>query len=300
MRSSPVLRKALITSFVGAVTYALTEFLLTDQDFQLVLTVFVGGLTLVIQFMVDSDRRIAGFEQLLADLNESTSLLAQLEKSPWHGESILGVVRSAVALTSPSPLVQDFVEAETVRFSELLETLREGRANYDGEDRDWILSLTRCVRVGIDAISTPQTDAAPDSAYGFWRSDLGLRFLAEQRIAARRVPVRRVFVLPGNEPPTNPDFLQICKDQIEQGVQVRWVNEPDLRSDLRNALVGLVIFDGAVSYEVTPAQLAATDGKPSIVSTQMVTRTRQVDARRRYFNDVWAVATPLSIEEPAR
>jgi hypothetical protein len=69
---------------------------------------------------------------------------------------------------------------------------RGGYVAYDGEDRDWLLGLTRHAQSSIDTTSLMAVDASGGGfgEGGLWSSDLGRRYLEVQREAVQRAGCR--------------------------------------------------------------------------------------------------------------
>ena len=129
---------------------------------------------------------------------------------------------------------------------------------YDGEDRDWLLGLTREAQTSIDAISLSTVDAGVLGLDGgLWTSDLGIRYLELQREAiARNVRIRRIFVFEHERRwPSDESFLRVTQMQRDVGVEVRMLDHQLIPDWMQSMIFDFIVFDGAVSYETTPAHV---------------------------------------------
>ena len=93
--------------------------------------------------------------------------------------------------------------SEIERMARFIYGLGEGQAaEYEGEDQDWLLTLTRTAKQSISMrpVRPRSTGGGMDFDDGFWTTALGRRYLGAQRDAASHgVTVRRLFIL------TSPD-----------------------------------------------------------------------------------------------
>ena len=146
------------------------------------------------------------------------------------------------------------------------------RSAYDGEDRDWLLGLTREAEISIDAISLSTVDAGVHGLDGgLWTSDLGIRYLELQREAiARKVRIRRIFVFENEEMARDESFQRITQMQRDVGVEVRMLDHQLIPHWMQSMIFDFIVFDGAISYETTPATtFAVSQTKPGILRTRL-------------------------------
>src|SRR5262249_36495681 len=153
-------------------------------------------------------------------------LFRLIEESELGKELIVQLLRHATSISQDSPpLIYKFAEAEISRLSRYLKDLGQGAdLTYDGEDRDWLLGLTRVASKTIAATSLSTVDGWGNGLVdgGLWTSDLGVHYLEAQREAIRRgVEIRRLFIVDRPDLPSNPDFTSILKLHTEIGVRVR-------------------------------------------------------------------------------
>ncbi|GLZ75811.1 hypothetical protein Afil01_06180 [Actinorhabdospora filicis] len=302
---SNILRKVLVTGVIGALGFGLTELVLPNGPWSWLSSVFLGSVAFVTQFLVDVERRLDSVERTyqkessatrslihsdFSKINEAAKLSREMDGSGLPIDDIVRLIRSATHITPIVPqLVLDLARTEIARVSAILEDLaRGGDVSYEGEDRDWLISLTRLAHHSIDAVSLDTVDVGTEH---FLSSHIGRLYLTEQARSVRRgVRVRRVHVLNPLDP--NPQALdQVTREQEQLGIEVR-VLPPERRPRSTKALVDFIVFDGTLSYETTPAS-EQTEATPVIVDTRLVPDEQRVARRRQMFADLWDAAIPL-------
>jgi hypothetical protein len=162
---------------------------------------------------------------------------------------------------------------------------QRGEITYDGEDRDWLLALTRNAQASIDAFSFMAVDASGQDFDngGLWASDLGQRYLeAQQKALDRRVTIRRIFLLDDPDGAHDPGLLRMCEIQQKLGISIRILDPLTLPGPHRDwmfdfvmfdfvmfdfVMFDFVVFDSVISYESTPTPWAEEGTKPAVVST---------------------------------
>jgi hypothetical protein len=303
-----ILRKVMVSLAVGGFVYLITE--LTGQDliWNLTMSIFLGGLTLVVQLLMSFENRLAAVEEAgnnhmgrietmvrsgFAKINEVTELFNLVELSALRTDAITELVRHATQIDPSSPpLVLRFAQAELIRFSHFLKDVSEsGNVIYEGEDRDWLLSLARNAGSSIDATSLTTMDVAGRGFMddGLWTSDFGQRYLEAQREALQQnVKIRRLFVLvDGLTAIDHEDLLSVCLPQQELGIEVRVLDPIDIPTARREALFDFIVFDDVVSYETTAAPRLAESARSSILNTRIELRPDRVQSRIRRFEYLW-------------
>lgn len=314
-RTTTLVRKVILTAGTGLVTFAISETLEGPLNVsmaqQIVLSTLIGGVTLLTQFLHEFEQRITRLElqqdvslrkiQLAIDngfasVSEATRFLAQVEDSPLSTGVLTDLVRAAGRMGNSRPdIVIDLGHYELRRATTLLRSLGNGfEVFYDGEDREWLLGLTRNAKVSIDATSLATVDAGPNSfESGLWMNDLGGRYLDLQRSAsARGVRIRRIFVFDDSPGLDRRGFEQTCQLQYSSGVEVRTLDSMTVPPHLKNLIFDFVLFDGVLSYETTPATRMDARGKPAIVTTRLVLDPERIRGRRDRFEALWSVAQP--------
>jgi hypothetical protein len=322
MQTPPVARRIALTVATGGVAFLLTN--VTDQPLfpALVLSLLVGGITLLGQFLFDLDRRQADLVAELAALREQSATTDERVRAGLRDEvakigdatllhqrleqasSQLGVVSRLVErLTATSGVAPGLgmrvAYAELAAATDLLDVVsRDGEAASDGEDRDWLIALTElCVR-SIDAVS--HGSQGPDESFsddGFWDTELGGRYLELQREATRRgVRVRRMFVVPNAQAAAHPDFRVLLASHVDAGVVVRVLVISSLSPSWRRHIPDIVLFDDEVSYELSLAPRVASSRLREFVMTRLSVQPTRVRDRARQFADLWDLAADIGDE----
>jgi uncharacterized protein DUF6879 len=303
---SEIPRKIVVTLGVGGLAYFITDLLSStsqqNQIWSLIMSVFIGGITLVTQFLLDLENRLTKLEKSQAKhaadveeqvrvgfskINEATELFALVEDSALRTDRVIQLVRNSAQISSTTqPLISRFAQNEIGRLSSLLKRLSDSaEVLYEGEDRNWLLSLTGTVADTIDAISLTTVDAVG----GLWSSDLGQRYLDAQRdaIVHRGIHIRRVFILDIPELLTDPDFLNTCTLQREMGVEVRILELSAVPGLRRNSLFDFIVFDDSISYEMTAATRTGDRARASVLTTRLELQPERVKHRVQWFTDLW-------------
>jgi len=304
----------------GGVVYLITNLTNLGQIWALTITAFLGSVVLVVQFLVEFEDRLMGVEgqqslrleemelkqvahagemrelvrQSFAKVNQATELFGRVEESGLRTDQVIELVQHSALIHPGAPaLVRRLAEHEIQRTAEFLKELSGGAASYEGEDRDWLLTLAAHAQRSIDATSLNTVDTrgkGPDSS--FWQSDLGQRYLKVQRGRARNgVKIRRIFIVDRPSIATGLDFLAACRKQAQLQIDVRILDYAD-----NEDLFDMVLFDDMIMYETTPA--TSTDGAspPGILHTQLVLRPDVVSKRVEQYHDLWESARPLVLD----
>jgi hypothetical protein len=291
-----VLRRVVLTTAAGGATYLVTNLANQNQIWAIALSVFIGGVTLVLQFLIEFERRLESVEVAFAKVSEAAELFGLMESSALPTEVLKGFVRHSSQFDlGASPLVLSLAQHEITRTSDCLKELSEGReVAYAGEDSNWLLTLARNAQFTIDAVSLPTVDGYGhgfDS--GFWFSDLGQRYVKLQSSAIKRgVNVRRVFVVDRSKLNSQPD---VWRRQRDIGIRVRVLdlagiaNLPRVAVDL--ILSDFIIFDDLITYEMAPEPVGVDGSR--ILSTRLVLRPDRVKERIECFNEIWEFADEL-------
>ncbi|HET8660532.1 MAG TPA: phosphatidylserine/phosphatidylglycerophosphate/cardiolipin synthase family protein, partial [Micromonosporaceae bacterium] len=239
-------RKLLITLAVAGVTFPITQLFNPGRAdpglvWSVAGSVFVGGVTFIVQFLIDVERRLEAtesgqqrqgraIERIVNDrfmkVNQATELFGHVEASRLRTGDVVDLVRHSTHIDDRTPdLLANFVKQEVMRLSNLLRRLGEGQdVLYEGEDRDWLLSLTRSAASTIEAVSLSTMDANGQKLIDndLWKSDLGWRYLDIQKDAVRRkVRIRRIFIFDRPEVLEDLNFLEVYRKHQSFGIEVR-------------------------------------------------------------------------------
>jgi hypothetical protein len=257
----------------------------------------------LILFIVDTEIRISAVGERVTTGFTQIGRLAEL--SGKMGRSSLGRAPLEDFLETASqvdervnPLLQRLARREVDRVALFLRQLPTGlEISYEGEDRDWMLGLTREARASIDAISLSTVDAGALSLDGgLWTSDLGRRYLELQREAVNRnVLIRRIFVVEEEHEGMVRDesFLRIITMQREMGVRVRLLDHKLIPDWMRSIVLDFIVFDGAVGYETTPTTtFASGQNRPGKLRTRLAPEPARVRDLEGWFEELWKTADP--------
>jgi Family of unknown function (DUF6879) len=254
-------------------------------------------------FIVDTEIRIsavgervtAGFTQIgrLAELS------GLMERSSLGPQLLTDFLKTAGQVDGRvNPLLQRVAVREVERVALFLRQLPVGiEISYDGEDRDWMLALTREARTSVNAISLSTVDAGVLGLDGgLWTSDLGQRYLELQREAVTRdVRIRRIFVVEHEheEMVQDESFLRITAMQRDIGVEVRMLDHKLIPDWMRSMIFDFIVFDGAVSYETTPTtSFTSGQTRPAMLRTRLAPQPKRVQELMERFEKLWEQADP--------
>ncbi|MEU5279771.1 hypothetical protein AB0G87_25560 [Streptomyces asoensis] len=281
-----VTQKILITVVAGGVVFLLTNVVgPSDEDgpWQLVLSVLCGGIVLIVQFLASFVSQLGelreSVDKRFADIGEATKLFTEVEK--LRGDGVPRLAEHATKVVSMGPeILHGFAHAEIDRLAAQMEDFTNLSAECAGENHDWLLTLTKCARTSIDAISTTVVDD------GFWNTEPAGRYLTAQReaILERQIRVRRLFIV--KQPEELAALEPICAEQREMGIQVQVVALEDLPLYLRRGkMIDCIVFDGVLTYEIHADQLSVN------TSTTVNARADEVQPLIRRFDQLWEAAT---------
>lgn len=311
--TSRIIIKITVTLVIGGVAYLLSNLYDQPRIWGITLSAFIGGVTLIVQFLIDFDNRLQSLENCqiehtarmeetvdagFSKINEATELFGLVEASTLQTDVVTQLVRYCTHMNSGTPkLVYDFAHSEIIRISDFIKDLSEGAdVTYDGEDRDWLLGLTHNADMTIDATSLTTVDAGTHGFIdnGLWVSELGQRYLEAQRDAVQRgVQIRRIFITDRPDLADATDLHRVCQLHRDLGINVRILDPPAIPGTRRTTLFDFILFDNVVSYEVTPASRIGNDARPLVVSTRLILRPERVRERVQRFKDLWDSANDL-------
>jgi hypothetical protein len=262
--------------------------------------VLAFGSALVL-FIVDTEMRISAVDERMAEglakMGRPTELPAMTDRSILDSALLTDLLQTAsLSDDGVNPMLQRLARREMKRVTAFVRQLPVGsEITYDGEDRDWLLGLTREAERSIDAISLSTVDAGVHGLDGgLWTSDLGIRYLDFQREAiARKVRIRRVFVFENAEIASDETLRRVTQDQQDVGVEVRMLDHENIPKWMRSIIFDFIVFDGILSYETTPAtQLAVGQTRPGILRTLLTPVPTRVHELEERFELLWDAADP--------
>jgi hypothetical protein len=258
------------------------------------------GVALVF-FIMDTELRIAAVGERVtagfAQVGRLAELAGMMERSSL-GPALLAEFLEAAGQVDErvNPLLQRVARQEVERVTAFARQLHVGgEIAYDGEDRDWMLGLTQQAQASIDAISLSTVDAGVRGLDGgLWTSDLGIRYLDEQRKAiARKVRIRRIFVFEDEKMARDESVLRVTTTQRNAGVQVRKLAHQLIPDGVGSMIFDFIVFDGAVSYETTPAtSFTSNQTRPGPLRTRLAPEPTRVRDLEQRFEQLWELADP--------
>lgn len=266
--------------------------------YSLALTAVVTLGSALVLFIVDTEARLSAVDERMAQgfarIDRAAELSATPERSIIDSDLLAELLRTASQPNERvNPLLQRLARREVERVTSFVRQLPVGsEITYEGEDRDWLLGLTREAERSIDAISLSAVDAGargPDG--GLWTSDLGLRYVELMREAiARKVRIRRIFVFESAEMARAEDFQRVTQVQRAVGVEVRMVVRAFVPEWMQPNILDLIVFDGIVSYEATP--LTEGQPRPGLLRTLLAPVPARVRELEERFERLWEFADP--------
>ncbi|WP_106396818.1 hypothetical protein [Actinocorallia populi] len=301
LTASAVARRVAAALLTGVLTLGISSLAQGELSASAInLSVLLGGIVLLLQVIIDFERAINNVDQSIKDrftrASDMARLLDAVGSSAVDGMLATELLENAAGISPAAPpLIKGISETEVVRASRFLRQLAHGEVVYDdGEDRDWLLSLTRNARFAIDATSTTTVDGQDAGfARGFWSNDLGNRYLRAQNDAVlnREVRIRRLFIVQDLEEFNEPQFASIIESQEKAGIHILPLQRDQVPPTLRPSLIDFILFDQVASYEVIPKP--SPSPTPEFLNTRLITRPEHVVERRTCFEGLWNLATEL-------
>ncbi|MXM62045.1 hypothetical protein GR925_00905 [Streptomyces sp. HUCO-GS316] len=305
VRIPPVLLKTLVTFVVATIAYVITNLINQSQDelWKLAVSIVIGGAALIVQYMVDFERRLASVEegqgaqsgevreglaahhremkdmveekfQLVGDV---TKLFSELERSRMGADRVRKLVESATRVGDEGPeIVKAFARGEIHRLTAFVEDLATMVVGWQGEGNEQLVRLTGHATRTIDA-----TSSFVDLAY--WETDAAQDYLEAQRdaIELREVRVRRLFIVTRADD-VNDKLLQICRDQEEVGIETRVAVLSLLPPGVgRGGRRDFIIFDRELYFEINP------DVERGETRSELNARASRVSEQIVRFNQLW-------------
>jgi hypothetical protein len=292
--------KILVTVIAGGLTYLLTKTTAQPEIWQLTMSVFVAGIVLVVQVLVETADQVRRTSaegaadlkdamRMVSSLSEANTLLAGAEKN-LGGDSVEKFVQAVAQLDRRHTAAQLFVDHQIRRLTDMIDGLNAGRAEYEGGDRDWLLGLSEIVTNSIDATSMTsfsQSRGFVDEGQ-FWTSELGRKYLSRQQKAiGRGVRIRRIFLIDAEENPTDEQIREMLLPHRRIAVETRILRSDDLDQELEGTLTDFILFDQQISYDLHSAVSLSNNTPPLIASVELVVKKERVEDRKILFQRLW-------------
>ena len=257
------------------------------------------GVALIL-FIVDTEIRLSAVGERVtagfAQIGRLAELSAKIEQSSLGPTLLAEFLETASRVDGRvNPLLQRVARREVKRVTAFVRQLQAGgEIPYDGEDREWLLALTQEAESSIDAISLSTVDAGVLGLDGgLWTSDLGIRYLDDQRKAiARKVRIRRIFLVEREDMTQDESFLRVTQMQRHAGVQVRLLDQKLIPDYLQSMIFDFIIFDGVVSYETAAGTFTAGQLRPGTLRTRLAPEQKRVQELEERFEELWERANP--------
>jgi hypothetical protein len=280
---SNVIRKFLVTLAFGGVAYLLT--ILTKQPaiWSLTMSIFIGGVSLVVQFLVDVDARVGALDGRFTTVNRATELFGDVNARELKTDAVIELVETASAVAAlERPMLTRFANAEIERLTRILRQLASNPSiNEPGDEADWLLTLT----ANTDQSMRATTMIGPRSVdEAFWQTPLAATYIETQREAIQRnVRIQRLFIIPRNQP-MGAEVEDLIQENLDLGIEVRVYRDPPALDVLE-----FVVFDAEICQEF-PVRRGSNSGDTFFVKTELQTDPKVVARRIRQFDYWWRVA----------
>ncbi len=276
---SKVLLRVLVAGVVGAVTFLLSG-LLNQQDDNLwewTMSIVLGCAVLIVQYLVDFGERFEKVDQGFAEILAATELFSQVDGSVLRSEEVTRLVLGYTKVREQGgDIMQAFAEKELGRLAKMMEGLGSGSADCPGENHEWLIDITDCVKMTLDATST-SVDRE------FWNSGPAERYLAAQEKAIKRrgVEIRRLFIVRDPDEVT-PELRALCDSHRRRGIDARIAVRSLMESSPR--VSDFIVFDGELCHETKPDQ----ENNPD--STLLNAEPDHIEDHITQFTELWAEA----------
>jgi hypothetical protein len=265
----------------------------------LALTAVVAFGSALVHFIVDTEGRLSAIDVRMAEgfakIDKSAESSSMTDRSIVDSALLADLLHAASKSDERvNPLLQRLARREMEQVARFVRQLPAGaEITYEGEDRDWLLGLTREAERSIDAISLSTVDAGVLDG-GLWTSDLGIRYLELQHAAiARKVRIRRVFVFENAEMARDEAFQRITQVQRDAGIEVRMLDNVFIPAWMQSIIFDFIVFDGSVSYETSPATaFAVGESRPGKLRTLLAPVPARVRELEEQFEQLWDAADP--------
>lgn len=271
--------RILVTAGAAGGTFLLTSVLdeTNGNIWQWTASIVIGSATLIVQYLVDFGERFEKVDRRFAEIISATELFSKVDGSVLRSEEVTRLVLGYTKLREQGgDIVQAFGEKELARLAKLMEGLSSGSADCPGENHEWLIDITDCVKMTLDATST-SVDR------DFWYSGPAERYLAAQEKAIRRrgVEIRRLFVV--KEPhEVTASLRELCDEHKRRGIDTRVLVRSSMASNPK--VNDFIIFDSELCYETSPDLQSNPDG------TWLRREEEHVEDRINQFNELWAAA----------
>jgi hypothetical protein len=314
-----VITKILVSLVGFLAAFGLTQLVPEGQQGDLLwstgASLFVAAIVFLAQFLFEVEQRLDAMEQKFDDhvtrtgerldvhartterqmaeglskihlATELFDIRQQKLADPDEIEHMVELVHGFAKIASDaSPLVRRIAKAEIARLANSLRQFGGGGDHtYTGEDREWLLGLTRAVEHSLQATSLSTVDGGRSfTDGGLWQSELGTRYLKEQERAVKRgVKIQRIFVIDRKGVDLT-DLDELLEPHIRIGVEVRTLDltpNPGIYPPR-----DLIIFDQVLGYQTNSSHLSGVS--QIVTNTQIITNPDGVQDCLHDFVQLW-------------
>jgi hypothetical protein len=302
--------KMVVSVMTFAVTFSVTNLLVRQNTlmWSTCVGLFVAGISFVAQFLFDveealNEGRAAQVRtervttELIGDrfrqVGESTAFYADAQRTVVGMNAVTDVVHGLVEVAEAAPLARALITAEFERLRRLTKVLTEGSyAIYNGEDREWLLTLAGQRLRSVDSVSIVSIEGRNQLIVdgGPWRSDRARRYFDAQAEALEPpsdTVVRRVFVVRDEKIAQISEFLDLCAEQEAVGMRIQVLDLSTPIGRQYQTLPEFILFNNEVSYEPSPAVRTAHGERPVLVSTRLDFDPERIAKLSRLFERLW-------------
>ncbi|WP_246101005.1 DUF6879 family protein [Streptomyces cyaneus] len=279
--------RILITASAAGGAFLLTSIL--DQDdgniWQWVASIVIGSAALIVQFLIDFGERFEKVDTRFNEILAATTLFSQVDGSVLRSDEVTRLVLGYTKVRERGgDIVQAFAEKELGRLAKTMEGLGSGSADCPGENNEWLIDITDCVKMTLDATST-SVDRE------FWTNGSAERYLAAQEKAIKRrgVEIRRLFVVRDADEVT-PELRALCERHRRRGIEARIAVRSLMESSPK--VDDFIIFDGELCFETKPDQESNPD------RTWLSAEPDHIEDRVTQFAKLWAESERQAGPEP--
>jgi hypothetical protein len=293
-----LLLKIAIAMFSGGVAYLLTLIGNQPQVWTITITTFVGGVTLVVQVLVDVDatvrKAVAAQAEYFRNINKATELFARVDASELRSDAVIDLIATAASVDrGVGPLMAGMMNLQlgsARRFFQQLAT--NSRIEYEGEEYEWMFGLVALCTESVAATSTIGASGRGLVDERFWTSPLAFRYLSLHRDAVRRrgVRIRRIFVVFEDATADDHQISVIIARNQEAGVEVRVLNAANIPPEMDRSM-DFVVVDNEISYEPLPVRAFPGTRPMTTIQTTVLEFSPDVISRRtEEFEVCWEAA----------
>lgn len=296
--ATAVARKIAVSIATGSVAYLLTVLSKQPTIWALTMSIFVAGVSLVVQFLIDFDNRLAAVDRQHRDqfgkISQATALFSRIEATDLRTDEVVTLVDLASRIDlGGRPLLAAVVRSEIRATTELFKQITHTMtADYPGEQR--LFKVVDITQHTIKATSTMGPVGTGLVDEGYWDSPDAVAYLQHQReaIRLRKVSVKRIFIAYRREVTEDTSFQRVVRDHQAAGIAVRILPTPPTS---HSGNIDFVLFDDEISYEFFIGPIFGSTMTSAVQSTQLVMRDDLVARRRAQFDEWWeqAIEPPL-------